>query len=419
MNSTNAVSARSTGQPRARIFTVQFVCLVVFTLITVMARFNGAWIAMVLALAAMLFSREKARFPATFWWGVALLGWALISSFLAMSPALAFATLDDRLKVMLIFLVALNAIRCEKQLWIYLLIYAAAFLVYPARGTLLNFAHGITTNYRVSWNYIYDNPNDDAGMALLATGVALSIGMAAVQSPKIRWATMGCAAIFALVVLVTQSRGALIGLVVALLPPFVRAVKRRSVFFIAVAIVVVGVGLSVLPHKFWVRMEGLKDLTSVATISKADQTGSAEQRWQIQKTALQIFIDHPILGVGLGCYNMANAEYRPDLGPRDAHDTYLRLAAELGLPGLLLWAALVISVLKHVKWAERSKSRLQSVDPRWLKYGLLAFLTEGIFGSYSDLAVIYLVLGTMWSAAAMIRSQALPEQAAQSVARTS
>lgn len=374
---------------------------------------------MLLALVAMLFSRQKARFPATIWWGVALLAWALISSFVAMSPQLAFAALDDRAKVMLIFLVALNAIRSEKQLWIYLLIYTAAFLVYPARGTLLNFAHGITTDYRVSWNYIYSNPNDDAGMALLATGVALSIGMAAIQSAKIRWAAMGCAAIFALVVLVTQSRGAVIGLVVALVPPFVRAVKRRSVFVTAIAIVVVCVGLSVLPHRFWVRMEGLRNLTSVSTIREADQSGSAEQRWQIQKTAFKIFLDHPILGVGLGCYPLANAEYRPDLGPRDAHDTYLRLGAELGLPGLLIWAALVISVLKHVKRAERSKSGLQSVNPLWLKYGLFAFLTEGIFGSYSDLTVIYLVLGTMWSAATIILSQAEPEQATRSAIRTS
>jgi O-antigen ligase len=181
------------------------------------------------------------------------------------------------------------------------------------------------------------------------------------------------------------------------------------------AIIIVGVSLSVLPQRFWVRMEGLRELTSVSTIRKADKSGSAEQRWQIQKTAMHIFIDHPILGVGLGCYPFANAKYRPDLGPRDAHNTYLRLGAELGLPGLLLWGALVLSIMKQVKRAERARLTLQTVNPLWLKYGVYAFLIEGIFGSYSDLTVLYLVLGTMWSAATMMLSQADSEQDVRAV----
>ena len=414
MNMTEPVSVpRTKGKTLTGAATVPFVCLVIFTVITVTARFSGAWIAMSLALVGVLFSRDKIRFPPAFWWGVALLGWALISSFIAMSPDLAFTTLEERLKVMLIFLVVMNAIRTERQLWIYLAIYIGSFMLYPARGTLLNFAHGITTNYRVSWNYIYNNPNDDAAMAILATGVALSIAMATVRSKKVRQAAFGCAAIFALVVLVTESRGAVIGLVVGMGPPLVRTLKRRSVFVYAAVVSVVG--LSVLPHRFWVRMSGLKDLTSVSTIRKADQSGSAEQRWQIQKTAMKIFIDHPIFGVGLGCYPLANAKYRPDLGPRDAHNTYLRLAAEIGLPGLLIWGALVVSIMRQVKRAERGTSRLRTVNPLWLKYGLFAFLIEGIFGSYSDLTVLYLVLGTMWAAATMMLSEAEPRQPARSV----
>jgi O-antigen ligase len=395
-------------EPLAATATLQFVFLVVFTVITVTARFTGAWIAMSLALAGMLFSRQKVRFPPAFWWGVALLAWGLISSFVAMLPDVAFATLETRLKVMLIFLVIMNAIRSERQLWVYSVVYIGAFLLYPARGTLLNYLHHDLVTGRVSWNQIYSNPNDDAAMAILATGVALSIAMAEVQSTKVRRGAAICAATFVLVVLVTESRGAFIGLALGIFLPLIRTLKRRTV--VLYAVVGICVGVAVLPKTFWARIEGLKDLTSISTIRKADKSGSAEQRWQIQKTAMHIFIDHPILGVGLGCYPFANAKYRPDLGPRDAHDTYLRLAAELGIPGLLLWGGLVLSILKQVKRAEHGKARLQTVNPVWLKYGVIAFLIEGAFGSYSDLSALYLLLGAMWSAAIMMLSQAEPEQ---------
>lgn len=415
----NAEPTSALGSKRdalTRTATVQFTCLVIFTVITVTARFSGAWIAMALALAGMLFSKERIRFPPAFWWGVALLVWGLISSFRAMSPDVAFSTLETRLKVMLIFLVAMNAIRSEKQLWIYLLVYVGSFMIYPARGTLLNFAHGITAAHRVYWNGIYDNPNDLAAMAILAAGSALSIAMATVQSVKVRKVVAGCAAVLVLIVLVTESRGALIGLTVGMALPLLRTMKRRSVFLYATIVGVVG--LLVLPHRFWVRMEGLKDLTSVSTIRKADKSGSAEQRWQIQKTAFRIFIDHPVLGVGPGCYPIANNRYRPDLGPRDAHNTYLRLGAELGFPGLFLWSALVLSVMRRVKRAERIKSRLQTVDPVWIKYGLVGFLVAGIFGSYSDLTILYLVLGTMWSAATIMLGQAELEHIVRPVRAT-
>ena len=346
-----------------------------------------------------------------------MLAWGLIGAFLAMSPALAFATLEKRLKVVLIFLVVLNAIRSEEQLWIYLLVYVGSFMIYPARGTLINFIHHHMTNHRVAWNFIYDNPNDDAAMTMLAAGAALSIAMAEVQSRALRKAAWGCAAILVLAVLVTESRGAFVGLVLGLGLPFLRLVRRRVV--IVYAAVGAVAALTVLPHRFYVRMEGLKDLTSVSTIRQADKSGSAEQRWQIQLTGLRIFFAHPLLGVGLGCYPLANAKFSPDLGARDAHNTYLRLGAETGLPGLLLWVALVVAVLKQVRRAERGPGRLKMVDPKWLKYGLFAFLVEGIFGSYSDLTILYMVLGTVWSAATLMLNEDRTNEPARTVARVS
>jgi len=141
----------------------------------------------------------------------------------------------------------------------------------------------------------------------------------------------------------------------------------------------------------------MSKLTSTATIAQADPEGSAAQRWQIQKTAWRIFEDHPIMGVGLGCFPLAIGRYSPGLGDRDTHDTYLNLATELGLPGLIMWLGLIGSVLLHAARASIERiSRHSLVATTWLRCGLIAFLVAGIFGSYSGITMGYLVLGALW-----------------------
>ncbi|MGH8318307.1 MAG: O-antigen ligase family protein [Steroidobacteraceae bacterium] len=398
---------RSIRENLTGIWTVQFFGVALFTLISVTARWPHDYPAVILALAGMFFGRERIRFPAPFWWGVALLGWGLITCVFSISWDVAFKALDIRLKVLLIFLVLLNALRSEKQLWVYLLVVLGAFMLYPARGTVLNYLHGYVTEGRAAWNYIYSNPNDDAAMTILVLGAALSVATAAVQSKAVRWGSWACVVILILALLFTKSRGGFVGFAIGIgLPLLRRTMKRPGVAFCA--LLAVCIGLALLPDKLWSRLEGMQYLTSTSTFREADKYGSAEQRWQIQKTAWKIAVDHPLLGVGLGCYRIANNEYRPDLGYRDAHNTYLRLAAETGFPGLLIWAGLVVSVLRHVKRGERLKSKLQSLDLRWLRYGLLGFLTAGIFGSFSELSILFLVLAIMWAGTTLMLEQNAP-----------
>lgn len=402
MSTVQGASGQGVKEGSTGIVTVQFFFLSIFTVIVVTARWPDAYLPIIAALAGTAFGRERMRLPAPFWWGMGLLAWCLVGSFFSMSQAISLATLDNRWKVMLIFLVVMNAIRKDRQLWIYLLLIVGSFMIYPARGTILNYIHHDTMGGRVAWNYIYDNPNDLAGMSLLVLGAALSIAMASAQPKVVRRGSAICAVVLILVVFLTESRGGFLGLVIGIGPPFfIRAVKRPRIA--VCTLVVICVGLAVLPDTLWSRVEGMKDLTSTSTFREADKYGSAEQRWQIQQTAWKITADHPLLGVGLGCYPLANNKYRPDLGKRDTHDTYLNLTAELGFPGLLIWAAIVISVLRQVRRAERrNASGISGVEPIWLKYGLFGFLIEGIFGTYSGLTFLYLVLGALWSAATLM-----------------
>ena len=378
--------------------TVLYVALLAFTVIVVTARWGGAEAAIGIALLGLLASGSDIRVPRPFLWGVVLIAWAFATSPLAISPDLAQATVVDRLKLIAIFWVVMNAIRTERQLRIFLMIFVASFLIYPARGAILNYLHGETLFGRAIWNHIYNNPNDLAAMALLALGAALSLSAWTAQKTIIRWAAAACAATFLIVILLTQSRGGILGLTLGFAPPLFARLFKKPLIPICVAISIV-VAISILPQSLWVRLSGMRDLTSTATIAEADPEGSAAQRWEIQKTAWKIFSDHPLVGVGLGCYPVANRRYAPNLGARDTHNTYLNLAAELGIPGLLMWVGLVVSVLRQgVAGTNRPPANHALQAMKWLKYSIFAYLTAGLFGTYSGITMIYLALGVYWAA---------------------
>ena len=53
-----------------------------------------------------------------------------------------------------------------------------------------------------------------------------------------------------------------------------------------------------------------------------------------------------LVGVGIGSYAFANAQYDPLTGERDTHNTSVNLSAESGLPALLLFIGLIYLTIR-------------------------------------------------------------------------
>ncbi len=410
----NAIRGPVTGaidSTSSRVATIPFLGLAFFTLVVVTERWTWAQAGIIPAIVALALRPKELRFPVPFWWAAAFVAWAFATSFWAMSPEVARDTVIERLKVIVILLVIMNALRTKGQLRLYLLLVLGAFMIYPVRGALLNYVHGDTLFGRAIWNKTYDNPNDLGALALLVLGVALAIVTRKSERLSVRWGVASCAVALLILVLLTQSRAAFIGLVIGFGSPLLSRVMKRPWLAIYV-LIAAGIAWNYVPDAVWHRLAGISKLTSTETVAQADPEGSAAQRLEIQKTAWRVFVDHPVLGVGLGCYQQADALYSPVLGHRDTHNTYLNIATETGVPGLLLWLAFVASVLRHVRRCRRSTvANGILIDTAWIEWGIIGFLVAGLFGSYSGLTVFYLILGTIWCAAtisASVRTVAAP-----------
>jgi len=123
---------------------------------------------------------------------------------------------------------------------------------------------------------------------------------------------------------------------------------------------------------------------TVGEVQEGDLEPSAQQRIKIWKAGLEMVMDHPMWGVGYGLFPKTLVYYA-DVGERDAHNTYLILAAEMGIPALLVF----LWILGLAVWKTRSLY-LKTNDPfakglalGWLG-GLFGLLMSNMFGSRLD-----------------------------------
>jgi len=387
--------------------------LCVFTFAVVTYRLPIGEVGIAIAAVGLVLQLGNVRVPFPVWLYGAFVLWTFAASLTSSYADIALDAVLERLKLLAIMLIVVNALRTEGQLRFYLMFFLGCFVLFPVRGTLLG---GDEIMGRAVWNYVYNNPNDLATLCLIALGIALGFVFAKPSRALVRLGAGISAILLVVVILLTQSRGAFIGLVAGMGPALIwLGLKRPGRLFLSAGILALVIGLAI-PESVWERLSGIEKLTSVSKIAEADPEGSAEQRFEIQKVGWQIFLDNPVFGVGLGAYPLENARYAPELGRKDTHNTYLNVAAEVGLPGFALWCALVWSVLRY---AYRSRRRAApgelATQQAWLEGALWGYLAASMFGTYARLTFPYLMLAVLWCSAALLASQS---QQRESTART-
>jgi probable O-glycosylation ligase (exosortase A-associated) len=372
----------------------------------------GAGIAIAAALLGLIVERGPRRLPGLLAWFGAFIVWAAVAYPLTSFPEQVQERVTVLAKVWLIVLVAANVLRTRSQIRFFIIFFLGCFALYPLRGTFFNYyVAGHTVFGRALWNFIYENPNDLAALALLQ--LSMNVGLLATERRK-SWvwtAALVGVVLLPFLILLTQSRGGIIalGLFMILL---LATRRRRPLVLLAATTLAVGVAL-VAPTEVWTRMSGLAKAKTTADLQKVDPEGSAEARFGIWKVAVKIIRDQPVLGVGAGAYGLAHASYARDeefdpgaKGIRDTHSTVLNVLAETGTPGLMLFLGLLLTTI----WkAERIRRAAKAILPResaqllYLEFGLVAFLVAGIFASFVHLAFLYIHLALIWAMAKACR----------------
>jgi O-antigen ligase len=390
--------------------------------LTAVTTFRLPWanVAMAIAIVAVLTRGSVPRFSALLGWLGVFIAWAAVAYPVTRYPEQVREGLIEFGKVWLIVLVALNALRTRGEIRLFIIVFLAGFALYPLRGAFLNYFGGYSLSGRAIWNVTYSNPNDLAALALLHLSMAASL---LVTEWRKSWTWVAAAigvVLVPILILMTQSRGGVIALGVFTILALIAHPKRLRMLPVVAALAIVVV--TVAPMGVWTRVGGLSKATNVEHLEQVDPEGSARGRFQIWRVATKIIGDHPGLGVGLGAYPQAHAAYALDeefdrtvTGRRDTHSTWLNVLAETGVPGLLIFLALLFATF----WkAERIRRVCRVRLPRasrqllYLEFGLLAFLAAGTFGSFAHVMFLYLHVTLIWALAEACEYEATQVRAA-------
>jgi putative inorganic carbon (HCO3(-)) transporter len=200
------------------------------------------------------------------------------------------------------------------------------------------------------------------GQLLVASAVLafyLSRMEARLPARALAWAIAGLCLIG---VAYTQSRAALIALVIAALA--IGVLRGVRVRVLAVALVAaVAVGLLVLPQTLQQRVGALSDIVSSEPASVQDT--ALRGRTSENLAAVHMWADHPLVGVGPDNFEGNYQRYSTRIGidprptERGAHNLYLESLAETGLLGAMAFLA-VLGLALVGPW--RARSRLPGTD---------------------------------------------------------
>ena len=378
-------------------------------------------VSIVLALIGLLTMKEPIRVPGLLkGLGVFLL-WGLVGYSMTNYPALVYARLDAMVKLWLIALVAANALRTRAQVRFFLFFWLGCFAMYPVRGALFNFyLYRSTLMGRALWNYIFSNPNDLAAYCILQLSMAYGLYVLEAKGP-VRLATRMGLVVLPMVILLTKSRGAFLGFAGFLL--FVLWGHKRRGQAIGITVVVAALLIFVAPSGVLDRVVALRNIQTTGDVAAADQEGSAEQRYEIWRVARSIIRENPVVGIGLGAYPREHllAAQRPQFkatarGYRDTHSTYLNVAAETGLVGLLIFMASYLFTFVSVDKTRRKLKKLRPATAQTLyalEIGAFGFFIAALFASAAHVSFLVLHVVTLWSIAELMRREVAAGAAAR------
>jgi len=198
--------------------------------------------------------------------------------------------------------------------------------------------------------------------------------------------------LFLFVVILTQSRGGFVGLASVSIYCWLRS-NRKIILGVLMGFLV-GFALLIAPPSYW------NEVRSISTENtESNPWGTGAQRMYSWNIGWNMFLDHPVIGVGQGNYpwNVERIEnklgvqwHERSLAGRAAHSLYFTLLPELGVIGVVLYGAMIFFTLKDLNYIKKAAKTRKDLFPgeesKKLYYlalalegSLVAFLASSVF----------------------------------------
>jgi O-antigen ligase len=327
---------------------------------------------------------------------VLFVAWAAMSILWAEAPDAAQSSVARYAPNILLFPVVVFAIRTPRHVVWLLSTFVASSLAVVAIGVLTG---TLDEGDRLKGAGL--NPNQLGGYLAAAAIFAAAAAASRRRSPPARAAALVVSSLTGLGVLMTGSRGALVGLAAALAVVPVALGKGRRLGAFALVVT------ALLGTVWWYAAFAPEGVVQRVTNPEEGGGSGREDLWLVGWRMAEA---EPFHGVGAGNFPNSAVHYllKPGLTERDetivddqkvAHNIYLTVLAELGAVGLTFFLVILGASLRCCLKAARAFARqgdeLLELTARALLIALVGLLVAGFFSSavYSKQMWLLLALG--------------------------
>ena len=310
-----------------------------------------AKLAMGVAIVAYLVGGRRFPVTPTVQWGIGFIGCALVSIPMGFWPGGSVAVFFDQLgKSLVVFLLIASVVDTPRRLKV-LLGSMMAWGTFGAAYAVIQYRSGELdpTGQRIAGfnSPLATNPNDLALTLNILLGLGLGL-LPAVRPGRNRTLLLSAMAVLVAGIVATFSRGGFVTLGVIGVVWTAQAIRTRGIRALGAVLLVALVFGVAAPAQYVDRLTTIFD-------SEADATGSSSERWELMETALSYIAERPLFGFGLG--NSRHVQVVRGGPDREAHNAYLKVGAEIGVAGMVVYTLFVLSAFAAARAARRRLAR--------------------------------------------------------------
>lgn len=357
-----------------------------------------AFVTAITLILSFLISKEPKRLPPSpltgllaFWWF-----WLFLTTLTAFYPNFAWEEWDRAWRIMLLTFLTLILTNSQERIHALVWVCVVSLGIYGVKGGIFTLLGGGANHvWGPAGSFI--GGNNEVGLALVMTIPLMRYLQLQSRNPWIKWGLVGAMLLSLVSILGTQSRGALLGLLVMVF--YLTMKSRNRAGLLLLLALALPAAFMFMPESWHSRMESIQDY---------DQDASAMGRINAWWTAWYVALDHPLVGGGFDTFlRPTYIQYAPD--PRhvlDAHSIYFQVLGQHGFVGLFVFLGILFGAFATLSRVVRYAKRYPELD--WMRdlgamifvsligYSVSgAFLGLSMFDFYYTLVAIAIGLNTL------------------------
>lgn len=308
-----------------------------------------------------------------------------LSMIVSIFPKESISPFFEFIKNLIFFFIFINVVQKKKDLefltWILIISGVLACII----GIYIIFSTGLGELFLIYKRFgsVLGNANWFAGT--IVPLIPISYFFSKIQSKIIlKIFLFSAIAIYIVSIAFSLSRSALLAMVIILLIIFIHEVKNKK------ALIITPIFLLLMIVIFFPQISNR--IVERFNLVFSGKDVSVNIRLWVLKAGINMFLDHPVLGVGIGNFVHLSGQYVTLTANKVAHNMYLDVAAETGIFGLILFISIFGKSLLDVRKQIFNHNKNFAFLAEGYYWGLIGYLITGFFVSVHFYFFLWLIL---------------------------